>query len=268
METLQILLGLFAGSIPLVIGQLRKTRIVEWVKPELISGVLAIAVCWLLSLVLVPDMTFHTIVILGLAVVGGSTVATGAAKYNESTHSLVKGKNMRTNANDHSMFTKLLFLLLIPVLMLASAGHAQTDTTGLPTNNFGYTFGTFITEGHRPVLGHVIDGQIGVKTITKNILTGVEVSSFFSNEQGNEFALRSFVVRDVDMGKGFLAGVGVGAWDFIDTEGEDVESAAITVRGSYTALGLSASVGGDYILMSNDETPNAGFVFAKLAIGL
>lgn len=164
----------------------------------------------------------------------------------------------------------LLFLVMIPALLLsAGPSRAQQDTTGLPSTVAGYSLAVFIGDGIHPSTGHILTGQIGVKTITKNILTGIEVSGFKTRSEGSEInAVRSFIVRDIELGAGFLFGIGVGGWDFIDTEGNDIESAAATARFSYWGYGLRIAIGGDAISMSEDDLPNRFIAFAGLTLGL
>lgn len=80
-STFELLMAAVIGSgiIPLV-GQLKKTKIVEWVRPEFITAVLAVGLGFALAGWLMPEATATEIIKQALQAVGVTSVAYGGWK--------------------------------------------------------------------------------------------------------------------------------------------------------------------------------------------
>ncbi len=81
LETLQTAVAFIVGGlvIPLV-GAIKQTIIVNYVRPEFLTALLAIGITAGLGTWLAPELSINEIIRLGLAAVGGTSIIYGGKK--------------------------------------------------------------------------------------------------------------------------------------------------------------------------------------------
>ncbi len=80
-EILQTVAAFVVGGlvIPLV-GKIKQTVIVNYVRPEFLTGLLAIGATYGLSVFLAPDLQINDIIRLAMAAIGGTSLIYGGKK--------------------------------------------------------------------------------------------------------------------------------------------------------------------------------------------
>ena len=80
-ETLTTLLAIVVGGVVIpIVGVIKKTVVVNYIRPEFLTAILAIVAAYGLSLWLVPGITIDDLIRLALASVGGTSLIYGTTK--------------------------------------------------------------------------------------------------------------------------------------------------------------------------------------------